>query len=233
VFTPSSQPGEDKRMEAGKRAGRLIGVCIVIQMALGPLVNFVLEAPLFGPPGFLVKAVPHAQEIAVAVVLSIVMEALWLAMAVAAFNVFSLRAQGLALWFVALATVVLASAVLENVTVMSMVSLSEAYAAASAVQREQIETVRVVVASARNWSHLLARISDGCAIFSFNALLYRLAAVPRPIAGFGLVASLLMITGLGVALFGGDVVFPLLAPLGLSQLILAVWLLAKGFSMQS
>ena len=30
-------------------------------------------------------------------------------------------------------------------------------------------------------------------------------------------------------LFGHDVVFPLLAPLGLSQLILAVWLITKGF----
>jgi hypothetical protein len=31
-------------------------------------------------------------------------------------------------------------------------------------------------------------------------------------------------------LFGHDVVFPMLAPLGVVQLILAVWLIAKGFS---
>ena len=51
-------------MDALSRAGRTIGVLIVIQMVGGFLVNFVLEAPLFGPPGFLVNAAPHSQQIA-------------------------------------------------------------------------------------------------------------------------------------------------------------------------
>jgi len=38
----------------------------------------------------------------------------------------------------------------------------------------------------------------------------------------------MMVTGVGMPFFGRDVVFSMLAPLGLSQLILAVWLVAKG-----
>jgi hypothetical protein len=38
-----------------------------------------------------------------------------------------------------------------------------------------------------------------------------------------------MVTAVAMPLFGHDVVFPMLAPLGLSQLILAVWLITKGF----
>jgi hypothetical protein len=34
-------------------------------------------------------------------------------------------------------------------------------------------------------------------------------------------------------LVGHDVVFPLLAPLGLSQLALSLWLIAKGFRVQA
>ena len=40
-------------MEAESRAGRIIGAVIIIQMILGVVVNFVLEAPLFDAPGFL------------------------------------------------------------------------------------------------------------------------------------------------------------------------------------
>lgn len=40
---------------------------------------------------------------------------------------------------------------------------------------------------------------------------------------------MLMLTSVGMPLFGHDVVFPMLAPLGLSQLILALWLITKGF----
>jgi hypothetical protein len=135
----------------------------------------------------------------------------------------------MALWFVALTVVCLAVAVAENVGVMSMVSLSEAYTKASAIEREQLETVRVIVASARNWPHFISRIFVGSAIFVFYAVLYRFALVPRALAGFGLIAAVLMVTAVAMPLFGHDVVFPMLAPMGLSQLILAVWLMTKGF----
>jgi len=204
-------------------------VLIVCQMVGGPLVNFYLELPLFGSPGFLQNAAPHATQIALGAVLGVVIEATWLGIGITALPFFYDRARALTLWFVALAALVLAVAVAEATTVMSMISVSEAYLKASGGEREQLQAVRVIVASARNWTHYLGRIADGAAIFVFYAVLYRLALVPRWLSGFGLVAAVLMITGLGVTLFGHDVFFPLLAPLGLAQLTLAVWLLAKGF----
>ncbi len=154
---------------------------------------------------------------------------MWVGIAIAAFPVFFQRVRAMALWFVALAVVVLAVAVVENAGVMSMVSLSEAYAKASAAEREQLETIRVVVASARNWPHFMGRIFDGVTIFVLYAVLYRIALIPRALAGFGLIAAMLQVTGVAMPLFGHEVVFPMLAPLGLSQLILAVWLMTKGF----
>lgn len=214
-------------METAIRAGRIIGVLIIIQMVLGVTVNFVLEAPLFGAPGFLVNAASHSRQMGLAALLGIVMEGLWVGIAVTAFPLSYQRARTMSLWLVALAAVVLAIAVFENAGVMSMVSLSEAYAKASAVQREQLQTIRVVVASARNWAHYMGRIFDGVTIFVLYVVLYRLALIPRALAAFGLIAAMLQVTGVAMPLFGHDVVFPLLAPLGLSQLILAVWLITK------
>lgn len=220
-------------MEAAIRAGRIIGVLIIFQMVGGVTVNLVLEAPLFGAPGFLVNAASHSQQIGLAALLGLVTEALWVGIAVTAFSVFCQRTRTMALWFLALAAVVLAVAVVENAAVMSMVSVSQAYAKASALQREQMQTIRVVVASARNWVHYMGRVFDGVTIFVFYAVLYRLALIPRALAGFGLIAALLQITAVAMPFFGYDVVFPMLAPLGLSQLILAVWLITKGFRGQA
>jgi hypothetical protein len=75
----------------------------------------------------------------------------------------------------------------------------------------------------------MARIIDACTIFVFYAALYRGALVPRALAGFGLLAAVLMVTTVAMPMFGHDVVFPLLAPVALSQLLLALWLIAKGF----
>lgn len=210
------------------RAGRVIGAIVIIQMVGASVVNFYLEAPLFGPPGFLLNAARYSGQVAAGALLGVVIEALWIGIAVTAMPVLYDRARALTLWFAALAVAILAVAVAESATVMSMISLSDAYAKAGA-DREQLQAVRTVVASARNWAHYLGRIVDGAAIFVLYAALFRAAAVPRWVAGFGMIAAPMMIFGVAMPLFGSSVFFPLLAPLGLSQLLLAIWLLSKGF----
>jgi hypothetical protein len=216
-------------MGAERRAGRIIGVLIIIQMVGGAMVNFTLEAPLFGAPGFLLNAAPHSQQLGLAVLLGLVIEGLWVGIAITAFPIFVRRTQTMALWLIALAVAILAVAVVENAAVMSMVSLSEAYTKASAAEREQLQVIKIVVASARNWAHYMARIFDGGAIFVFYVVIYRFALVPRAVAGFGVIAVMLMVTAVAMPLFGYDIVFAMLAPLGLSQLILAAWLITRGF----
>ena len=216
-----------------RRASRIIGALFFLLMLCGFLVNFSLEAPLFGKPGFLVNAAPHARQIALGAVVGFAAEALWVGIAVTAFPIFWRRSPAAALGLLALATVVLAAAVLENVGVMSMVSVSQAYAKASAAGRDQLEAARLIVASPRNWAHYLARILDGATVFVFFAVLFRFKLVPRVLAGFGLIAAVSMLVGVGRPLFGYEVAFPMLAPLGLAQLLLAVWLFTKGFALTS
>jgi hypothetical protein len=214
-------------MSAASNAGRIVGVLIVAQMVGGILVNFVLAAPLFGSPGFLVNAAPHSTQIALSVLLGLATGALSVAIAITAFSVFRRCSDALALWFVALASVTLAAAAVEQISVMSMLSLSEAYT--NATEREPFQALRIVVASARNWSHYIGLIMSGSTIFVLYAVSYRFALVPRALAAFGLAAVLLQLIAVAMPLFGHSVVFPMLAPLGVSQLVLALWLIARGF----
>ena len=61
------------------------------------------------------------------------------------------------------------------------------------------------------------------------SVLWRFALVPRALAAFGLAAVMLQIAAVLMPLFGYRIVFLLIVPLGLSQLALALWLIAKGF----
>ncbi|MBX7183727.1 MAG: DUF4386 domain-containing protein [Vicinamibacteria bacterium] len=216
-------------MEGPTRAGRLVGLLILLQMTGSALVNGVLEAPLFGSPGFLVNAAPHFQQIGLAAILGVASEALWLGIAVSVFALAFPKTPRLALGLLALAAVLLAAALAESAGMMSMVSLSDAYGRAEASERPQIEAVRVAVASARNWAHFLAKVMSGATLFLFYAMLYRCSLAPRAIAALGLIAAPLMMLSVGRPLFGYAVLFPMLAPMGLSQLILSLWLLARGF----
>ena len=115
------------------------------------------------------------------------------------------------------------------VGIMSMVSFSETYSQASTAQRDILEIVRVTVTSLRNWAHYTSLIFSGCTLFVFYSILYRFDLVPRPLAGFGIGAVVLQLFAVSMPLFGNDVVFLLLAPLGLSQIALSAWLIVKGF----
>ena len=214
---------------AARTASRIVGVLILAQMVGGGLVNFVLAAPLFGSPGFLVNAAPHSLQIAISVVLGLATGALSFAIAITVFPIFRQYSDTWALSFIALASVSLAAAAVEQSGVMSMLSLSQAYTAAGAAERETFQALRVVVASARNWSHYIGLILAGSTIFVLYGILYRFALVPRALALFGVAAVVLQLVAVAMPLFGHSVVFALLAPLGVSQLVLALWLVARGF----
>lgn len=74
---------------------------------------------------------------------------------------------------------------------------------------------------------LAVAVIENAAVMSMVSL--RGLFVPRVIAGVGLVAAVLQVCSVAMPLFGHDVVFPMLAPLGLIQLVLAGWLMARGF----
>jgi hypothetical protein len=213
-----------------RRAGRIVGILFIAQMVGGFLVNFQFEAPLFGEPGFLVTAAPHALQVGVSALAGIVISSLSIAVAITLVPILRDRSEAVALWLVALGAAVLAVAVVEHASVMSMVSLSQAYTAAAPAARDQFQALRVVVSSARNWVHFIARALDGATLFAIYLALFRFRLVPRALAALGLLATVLQVTGVTMPLFGHDVVFPLLAPLGLAQLAVSAWLLARGFN---
>jgi hypothetical protein len=217
-------------MNTMKRGGRIVGVLLLTQMAAAAFVNFVLLGPVvFAAPGFLTNAAAHPLLMGLCALLGIAMTSLSLGIAITAFPVFCQKSQALALWFVALAAVSLSVSVVENINLMSLLSLSEAYSQANIIERELYATQRVIVAAARNWSHFLELILGGSTLLVFYAALYRCALIPRVMAALGMVAVLLQLCAVALPLFGHDVVFPMLAPLGLLQLAVAMWLIAKGW----
>jgi len=212
-----------------KGAARVIGVLILAHMIGSAVVNFVLLGPVFSGPGFLVNAAAHSTAMGLTALLGVAAGSLVVAMAITAFPVIRQYSQRWALWFFALAVVGFSVAVVENINLMSLLSLSEAYAKASAVDREHFQFLRVVVASARNWAHFIGLIVSGSTFLVFYAAQYRFALIPRVLAAVGVAAVLSQMTSVAMPLFGHEVVFPMLAPLGLCHLVLSLWLIVKGW----
>lgn len=155
------------KMDSGIRTGRIVGVLCLLLVVCGILTNFVLTAPLFGEPGFLISAAEHSSQIGLSTLVGIAMGLVSIGVAVILYPVFRQHSQTLGLFYFALVIAGFALTVVENINVMSMLSLSQAYAKAGGAQQEMYEGLRIVVSSARNWTHYISLIVSGCTLFVF------------------------------------------------------------------
>src|SRR6185503_9864015 len=96
------------------RAGRIIGVLIILQMVGSGVVNFALRNPA-----------PHSRQMGLAVVLGLVTTGMLVGVTVTAFPILWPRSQTMALWILSLAVVSLSVTVIENFALLSSTSPSD------------------------------------------------------------------------------------------------------------
>lgn len=217
-------------METTRDTGRRVGALLLLQAVSGALGNLVLLKPAIAPPGFLGNAAAHALELRLAVLCMLASAALSVAVAIAAWPVLRAASRTLAMWLFALATAGLALNAVEGTTLLSMLSLSEAYSAADPVLAGQHELLASTVRGARNATHYLKLIVGVGAILVLQAALARHALAPRLLAGAAVVATCVQLVAVTLPLFGARIDFRLLAPAGVLYLLLAAWLLMRGFA---
>jgi hypothetical protein len=201
---------------------------ILAQVAGGPFVNFVLLRPITTPPGFLENAAGSSLQLGVAVILLFVCGALSIGIAIAAWPVFRQYGSTMALWLLSLSVASFSMVAVENGTLMSMLSVSQAYAGANAADADTFEALGALIRSARKWAHITNLLVGGGMIFVLNSILYRFVLIPRTLAAFGLAAAALHISAVTTSFFGPYVLL-LMIPLAVSYLALALWLMGKGF----
>jgi hypothetical protein len=216
-------------MSEYRNIGRLIGALFLTQMVVAPVVNFGLLGPaIMAPAGFLPNAAAHALQLNLAVLLLLLTGALWIAIASVALPLLSQFSRTMAFAFLALATVTFSGVVVEGIALKSMLSLSQAYVSADAVNGG-FEAMAAVVRSLRNSAHYSNLLVSGTALVVFYLILLRSVLIPRVLAGFGVATAVLLIAGAIIPLLGYPTVMLMFMPVGLGQLAVVLWLLAKGF----
>lgn len=216
-------------MRSAKSVGRLIGILLFVQLG-GLIVPFVLLRPLTtGPRDFLANAAGSSSQIKLAVFLLFANCALTIGIAIVALPVFRQYSDRMALLLVAVGVIMFSLQAVDNVHVLSMLSLSQQYAQAGGTN-ELFQTLAAMVGATRRWAHYSELLVIDAWLFVLYSLLYRFALVPRALAAFGLITVMLHFTGIPLLLFLGYSSVTLMGvPMALSHIALALWMIAKGF----
>jgi hypothetical protein len=212
-----------------RQASHWLAALVLTQIVVGPIANFaLLDSTLDAAGGFLINAAPHATSVATAALLSLTLAFAVAVTAIVLWPILKPLSERMALALAMLGAAVIAFAGIENAGLMSMLSLSQAHQATAAPDAALFEALRGVVAWYRNWAHLLQLLAAGGLTLAMYAAFFRFRLLPRWLAGFGILASVLQMIAVAKPYYGGWVLFPLLLPLGIAQLLLVGWLLIKG-----
>ena len=128
--------------------------------------------------------------------------------------------------------------VLITLCLLMLLSLGQAAAVAPAAQSGWFESMGGILMSTRTWIELLLALVFSIGSVMLNLLFFRMRLVPRWLSGWGLVGSVLYFAAGLVCLispahpafsFDSFVGF-LIGPLAIQEMVLAFWMIIKGFS---
>lgn len=215
-------------MRSAKSIGRIIGILLFVQLVvLTPA--FILLMPMT-TSGFLENAAGVSFQIKVAVFLLFANGALTIGIAITAFPIFREYSVRAALWFLAFSIIWFAMQAVDNIHILSMLSLSQQFTEGGALNAELFGAVATAVRSTRRWAHYTELLVIDTWFVVLYISLFRFALVPRVLAGFGLIMVAVHTTGITLPVFAGYPIVPLMAySMALSYLALGTWLVVKGF----
>lgn len=207
----------------------IVGVLYIIGTVSG-IVSTVLIGPILEAPENLAAIAANENQILIGTLFVLTMAFALAMVPVMLFPIFSKHNEVLAL-----GAVVFRGA-LETVTYIAigvcwllLITVSQARAQAGSPDLSYFQSLSTTFVEANNWISQMLGI-----VFSLGALMiyyvfYLSKLIPRWIAIWGLIGGVLYLAASLAGLFGMEWGF-LMAPLALQEMVLALWLIIKGFN---
>jgi hypothetical protein len=175
----------------------------------------------------------HSGRLAAAALLYLVAAGTCVGIAIAVYPLLKRVNAALALGSVAFRTIEAVFYTVAVVSLLSVLTLSQQLETAPPDTRAPIRAIADVLLSAHDHATLAGALAFTVGALMYYSVFYRARLVPRWLSGWGIAAVLLMTIACLLALFTDSPVTGytlLILPIALQEMVLAVWLLAKGFS---
>ena len=222
-------------MDTNRRIAIVAGLMFIIA-TVGALASTALLTPILSAPDYLARISANEGQVLLGAFLQLVAGLACPAIALALYPVLRKDSEGLALGSVGFRLIEGALYVVLVVVLLLLVTLSRETVDAGAPAASASQVPGALLMAARDWlGPVAAVVTFGLGAFMYYLVLYRARLIPRWLSGWGLVGVTLVIVSGVLVLFGlaaplstPQVVLAL--PIAVQEMVLAVWLIAKGFN---
>jgi Domain of unknown function (DUF4386) len=223
--------GSKTRMDSNRRAALSAGVLFIAATATSVL-GTGLSRPFVNAPDYLTSVSAHANQVTVGALFEFIAAAASAGIAISLYPVLRKWSAGLALGSVVFRTMEALMYTVGVVGLLSVLRLSQQSTTAGA-DRAALQAIGDSLLGVREQTALAGVLAFSLGALMYYYLFYQSRLVPRWLSGWGLVAIILTIAACLVAWFNHRPLTTytiVLLPIGVQEMVLAVWLIAKGFS---
>ena len=215
-------------MNSYRKTAIIVGVLFIIGTVAGVL-SFVVTGSILGDSAYLIKISANENQIIIGAIFVLIMSFTLAMVPVMLFPIFRKYNEPLAIGAIVFRGALEAVAYIAIVVSwLLLLALSQEYVKAGATDVSYIQTLGGLLKEGEVWiNHILA------IVFSIGALMiyyifYQSKLIPRWLSGWGLIGAVLYLAVPLLGMFHTELGI-LMAPLALQEMVLAVWLIVKGF----
>jgi len=216
-------------MKTNRSTAIIVGVLFIIGTASG-ILSVAFTGDILGAADYLEQVAANPVQIITGAFLVLLMGLSLAMVPVMMFPLFKKTNEALALGAVVFrGPLEAATYILMVVSWLLLIVVSREYVNADAANASQFQSLGAVLLQANEMINPVLEIVFSLGALMFYTLFYQSRLIPRWLSGWGVIGAAVYLAAGVMALFGNEMGF-LLALLGLQEMVMALWLILKGFS---
>lgn len=220
-----------KSTNAGRRSAVMTGVLLIAGLVTGIL----SVVPVIDGAEYLVKASANENQVLLGAFSQLFMIVSYVGIPILLYPILSKHNKGLALGSVAFGIIAGVFIILGVITLLLLLTISHEFAKVEALHVSYFQTLGELLREGRDLvNHVATTLAFVLAMFLFTYIFYQTKLVPRWLSVWGLIGSTLSILAsllFMIRFIGLDTAYMMLnIPIAFQQLVLAIWLIMKGFN---
>jgi hypothetical protein len=215
-------------MATNRKTATLVGVLYIIATAAGVL--SVIFMPALDDQDYLTKMSAEETRMIIGISFYFIMAVAVAAIAIVLYPVLKKHNETLALGNVCARLIEGTLFLVHIITILALLTLSQEFVEADMPSASHFQATGELLQSVGHWAgEVVVGIIFPLSALIFYYLLYQTRLVPRWLSSWGLIGAILY-PAAALALLGSPTSDILYAPLALNEMVLALWLIIKGFN---
>jgi hypothetical protein len=222
-------------MNRNRKIAIIAGVLFIIA-TVASVLGTLFSKPILDATDYLIKISANENRIAIGALFKFIAAAASAGIAISLYPILKKYNQGLALGAVGFRLIEGMLGIVGVICLLLLTTLSQEFVKAGAPDSSYFQTSGALIVAVRDWmGNVAGLLAFGLGALMYYYIFFQTKLVPRWLSGWGLIGIILIIVISMLVMF--RVIAPmsttqivLAVPIGLQEMVLAVWLIVKGFN---